>query len=71
MAKDYNYTHENEGYKCPWCGNFERDMFEMHFDDDVIDTECPKCDMPIRISEHVSHSYTTKPLDGNGEVVEP
>ena len=63
-------THYRGAYKCPWCGYVEDDLFEMDFNDDAIDHECPGCGKPIRISESISYSYTTKPLGDDGELLE-
>lgn len=45
---------------CPACGHTIGDPYE-YFErgNEVSETECPNCDAPIEIVQHVSVDYTT------------
>lgn len=48
---------------CPYCGAEHRDTWEVQFNDNEQELECPKCEKTYLCSEHVSYSYSTKPID--------
>lgn len=66
MSYDLEYQSEPV---CPYCGNRERDAWEIDFGGMEGDTEtdCGSCGRAYRVSRHVTIYYTTHPLPDDKE----
>ena len=52
---------------CPYCGNIERDAWEINFGDGMegeAETDCGDCGKTYRVIREVEVSYSTSKMEG-------
>ena len=57
----YEYTINDDGVECPYCGYVDRDAWEWA-DEDQEEHECGRCELKFMAYKCVSVDYRTEPL---------
>jgi len=64
---EIDYTYESVDLKCPYCGEFQSDSWEIDFNDNRVKIECD-CGKKFWGSEHITRNYEGNPdCELNGE----
>ena len=56
ITEKYESTFEGKDLKCPYCGEFYSDSWEIDFNDDAIEIECD-CGKKFYGSESIIRNY--------------
>ena len=67
MSAEPEETSSESGLICPYCGNEDRDAWEMIGDSECGETECGQCEREFRWSIYTSTTYYGKPMKAGEE----
>ena len=60
MSKE---TYNNQGMECPYCNHVNLPDDAGDYNEDTNDQWCESCDETFETSCHVTHSWTSNPID--------